>query len=193
MAHQVLFKQTDYRKFAKDVHEKLRDVAVDATYRFLLKNLKIIKGSPSKPGQPPAYQTGALFRSVKKRKVARGMATKARGEIIITSKYAKIHEFGGKILPKKAKMLAIPINAQADGLLLTYGRTRNIPNLFVYKAKSGGLFLARSEDKELEVLFALKDSVYMPPRPFVRPARAKVKRLLGPLAKKARSKVKFGK
>ncbi len=192
MAYQVLFRQTDYRKFAKDVHEKLRDAVVIATYREIRKNLKKKKGSPSKPGQPPAYQTGALYRSVKIRKVARGRATKARGEIIITSKYAKIHEFGGKIVPKKAKMLAIPINAQADALIQQYGRTRNIPNLFVYKAKSGGLFLARSESGELEVLFALKDSVQMPPRPYVRPAVAKVKRLLGPLAKKARSRVKFG-
>jgi hypothetical protein len=86
-----------------------------------------------------------------------------------------IHEFGGVILPRRAKYLAIPMNAQAEGK-----SPRAFPDLFPIRSKDGRLFLARrpmfiarrkaNTGGAVVFMYALKRSVTMPRRPWLSPA-----------------------
>jgi hypothetical protein len=129
----------------------------------------------SAPGTPPAVGTGGLRRSWRA-KATLFFATLIRGGVRSNSPYAAIHEFGGTITPKKSKYLVIPMNIEARNLLRRYGTVRRVPDLFVLKTGKG-LYLAhrrrkgkgKAKGKKLQVLFALKKSVTLPPRPYVRP------------------------
>ena len=73
-----------------------------------------------------------------------------------TVKYAKIQEKGGKIRPKKAKMLTIPL----PGIK---GTAANYPNSFIIKSKKGNvLIVERKGKKGLKPLFVLKKEVKIP-------------------------------
>jgi phage gpG-like protein len=65
-------------------------------------------GSPSPPGQPPAKMTGALGRSITVDTVRR-LGKTFRTFVGTNLKYARIHEFGGIIRPKKKKALRFKI------------------------------------------------------------------------------------
>jgi len=72
------------------------------------------------------------------------------------SKYARIHEKGGTITPKRKKYLTIPL----PGIK---GWARNYPNAFVIKSKKGNLLIVeRSGKTDLKPLFVLKKSVKIP-------------------------------
>lgn len=86
--------------------------------------------------------------------VAVGTGIKERG--LKTVKYARIHEKGGNITPKKAKALTIPFRG-------VKGRARNYPGTFIIKAK-GKAFLVRRAGKGLEWLYTLKQKVHIPAR-----------------------------
>jgi phage gpG-like protein len=91
----------------------------------------------------------------------------------VTVKYARIHEFGGTITPKKAQYLAIPMAAAKTGTGVSrYESPRQVPGLFVFKSKAGNLLLARREGKKgkLKLFFVLKKSVKIPARPYLGPA-----------------------
>lgn len=73
-------------------------------------------------------------------------------------KYARIHEFGGKIRPVKAKMLTIPL----PGIK---GRAANYPDSFIIKSKKGNLLIVEKAGKRgIRPLFALKKEVTIPAR-----------------------------
>ena len=78
-------------------------------------------------------------------------------------KYAAIHEFGGTITPKNAQFLAIPVTNEARYA----GSPRRFPGqLHAQMAGGGGALI----DENGDIQYALKRSVTIPARPYVRPA-----------------------
>lgn len=77
---------------------------------------------------------------------------------------AGIHEYGMVIKAKNKKYLTVPCNKKAKEK-----KAGDFKDLFVFTAKSGEKFLARSgRKKELELLFWLTESVNIPERAFLR-------------------------
>jgi len=81
---------------------------------------------------------------------------------------AGVHEYGATITAKKAKNLTIPISPKAKGK-----RAADFPDLFVHKADTGNVFLAREIKRgknkgTIECLFWLTPSVTIPERSFIR-------------------------
>lgn len=75
---------------------------------------------------------------------------------------AGIHEHGGVIKPKTAKMLAIPLKHKYKKK-----SPRSIDGLFLLQTEDN-VFLVRDKGKdEIEFCYLLKDSVTMPKRPFI--------------------------
>lgn len=89
--------------------------------------------------------------------------------------YAAIHEYGDTVRPKTAKALAIPMGeALTAGGVPRFTGPRAVPGLFVYKS-DGKAYLARSVDKRLEVLYALRSSVVIPARRYATKAGESVR------------------
>jgi hypothetical protein len=79
-------------------------------------------------------------------------------------KIAAAHEFGANIKPRNGRFLTIPVNKKAKGK-----NPRDFADLFVLKADSGELFLAKEKGKsELEFYYWLARSVVIPERSFIR-------------------------
>lgn len=92
--------------------------------------------------------------------------------------YARIHEFGGTITPKTARKLAIPINKEFEGR-----RARDVPGLFRGKGRSNDILFKKNADGSIMAAFVLKDSVTIPPRPYLAPAiRSTRQRAIGIMA-----------
>jgi phage gpG-like protein len=132
-------------------------------------------GQGSPPGSPPRVNTGRLRNSIQiNRDGLKKNPPSARvGTNVV---YARIQEYGGRITPKKARALAIPIGvegkkAQRRGPLRSQ-------NLVLIKSKRGNMLLARVDGKKITPVFVLKQSVTLPPRPYFRPTMrsAKVRR-----------------
>lgn len=132
-------------------------------------------------------RTGNLRRSITtvRRKDASGPVAMVGTGV----EYAPIHEYGGVIKPKNGKYLAIPIGKTQTQSLVTKGKflsPRNIVGLKFIKTKSGKAFLVRKTGKgkkaTTEFLYALKESVRIPARPWLRPAlnenRRKVEKII---------------
>ena len=80
-------------------------------------------------------------------------------EVGTNIKYGAIHEFGGTIVPTRARNLAIPIGDMK-------GSPREHPGLS-FTMRGGKKFL---EDDNGKLQYVLKSSVQIPPRPYLRPA-----------------------
>ena len=74
--------------------------------------------------------------------------------------YAAIHEFGGTIVPKRARYLAIPVGSYT-GSPLEHG------DLQMRETRGGNLVMV---DGAGNVQYVLKTSVTIPARPYLRPA-----------------------
>lgn len=74
---------------------------------------------------------------------------------------ANVHEFGITIYPKNVKYLTVPVSPKAKGK-----RAADFPNIFRPKGKK--VLAIPKGDNGYEVLFALKDSVKIPERSFLR-------------------------
>ena len=98
--------------------------------------------------------------------------------------YARIQQEGGTIRPKDAKALFIPASAETRKLMGTYGAHSPRSLIEAMKAdgygffKAGRAFFAYKKSKVLKsgkkgkrgdefILFIIKDSVKIPPRPFL--------------------------
>ena len=109
-----------------------------------------------------------------------------RSRIGTNLKYARIHEQGGTITPKSAKVLAVPVSPEAKKAsgprsfsdLVFIPRAGKPPLLA--RIRAGGPKRARAAT--MDVMYVLLKSVAIPPRPYLRPAltrnRAKVTELL---------------
>lgn len=82
--------------------------------------------------------------------------------------YARIHEYGGTILPKRSKNLAIPVGqAVTKAGVGKHGKPSNIwaALKFVMNRKTGKKLLVQAgRGKKLNVLFVLVPSITLPPR-----------------------------
>lgn len=74
--------------------------------------------------------------------------------------YAPIQEFGGRIVPKQAKMLAIPVGDRR-------GSPRQYGDLVLIRTKAGQVVLI---DGTGQTQYVLKHSVTIPAHPYLRPA-----------------------
>jgi len=72
--------------------------------------------------------------------------------------YAKIHQEGGTIVPRKAKFLTIPLTNAARVL-----SARDFENTFI---RNGIIFMARENDKPV-ALYKLVKQVTIPARPYL--------------------------
>lgn len=92
-----------------------------------------------------------------------------RGEV----RYAAIHEYGGTIVPKTAKMLRIPIRG---GPALTGAGVDRFPTPLRAAAPPGFFSLAKSASGALSLVhdgepwYRLRRSVRIPARPYIRPS-----------------------
>ncbi len=101
--------------------------------------------------------TGNLVNSIQ---VMDAESTESTGAVDVgpTVEYGAIHEFGGLITPVHARMLAIPLPG-VQGSPSSYD---------LHVVSFGGQ--VSLVDKQGNIKFILKQSVYIPPRPYMRPA-----------------------
>lgn len=142
-------------------------------------------GHPSPPGSPPGQNTGALARSIQAVDVTK---TPMKPTYRVGTKliYARIQEYGGRIRAKKGKFLPVPVGVDGKRAMRdAKGNLRSL-NLKLVRTKAGQLLLvkelkigdkaAKGSKKEkfaqTKILFVLKKQVYLPPRPYFRPAYA---------------------
>lgn len=76
---------------------------------------------------------------------------------------AGIHEYGVKIVAKRAQYLTVPIHPDSVGK-----KARDFNDLFVFTAASGEKFLAKGDGDDLIFYFWLTPSVVIPERSFLR-------------------------
>ena len=83
--------------------------------------------------------------------------------IYTDSKYARIHEFGGTIRPRKGKYLAIPLDAAKTGAGVSrMSSPRNVAGLnYGGRSKAGNIIL---RDESGTPMFVLVRQVEIPPR-----------------------------
>lgn len=136
-------------------------------------------------GSPLARRTGNLARL--------GQEISAGGEegrIGPQVPYGAIHEFGGIIKPVKGKFLAIPLDAAKTAAGVARGGPKDFDDTFVVTSKLGNLLIAQSDGGgDITPLFALKEQVEIPARPYLGPAleekRTKLAEMAGSAMKSA--------
>ncbi len=122
-----------------------------------------------------ARRSGRLLNSIPNSKMVRDDGKDITGEIgPVGVPYARIHEYGGIIKPKKSKFLAIPLEPVLgpDGIakaspLDFKGRS------FFSDQGSDGLILFVMEGNNPEPYFLMKRQVKIPERAYLRPAMEK--------------------
>jgi hypothetical protein len=114
-----------------------------------------------------SLRSGALLKSIEESvRVTGATMGDIEGHIGSDLVYARIQEYGGVIVPKHAKYLAIPLPAALDsrGVPLRQG-PRFWTNTFVAKSKNGNLLIFQKRGaKEIVPLYVLKDKVTIPAR-----------------------------
>jgi len=107
------------------------------------------------------------------------ITSKGEGNIVSVGtvfKHAMILHHGGVITPKRAKDLWIPASSKTRSLMRKYGsdistmiRRMKADGYNLWKSKSGKAFMAKKKkgSEPAFVLFVLKKSVKIPPRPFL--------------------------
>lgn len=124
-----------------------------------------LKGSP--PGTPPfARRSGGLYT-----RMAATKSVNLKASFGSSVPYARIHELGGTIRPKRSKYLAIPVTRTAARM----SSPRQDPTLVAIRTKRGGLQLVKrmggsGRHGRIETQFRLVKSVRLPARPYLRPA-----------------------
>lgn len=127
----------------------------------------------SAPGSPPNIQRGGLFKAIDKTPTKNGVS------IVHTSnlRYAPVLEYGATIRAKPGKALPVPIGPAGKRMLESAGKKGGLKNVGVpmtmIKRKGKPPLLVRfvkGRNARSEVLFVLKKSVTIKPRPFMAPA-----------------------
>ncbi len=112
-------------------------------------------------------RSGRLVRSVRQSvKVKGSKVENVEGRIGTPGiVYGRMHEFGGKIRPKKAKYLTVPLDAalNKDGTPKKKS-AREWDNSFVAKSKKGNLIIFQRRAGKIIPLYVLKEEVTIPPR-----------------------------
>lgn len=114
-------------------------------------------------------RTGALRRSIRGPIVTGTTADTLEMRVSIgdslTAHYVRIQEEGGKIRPKRAKALTIPLpdNKTSAGRV-RFTRARDVPGGFLLNTSSGKAFIVSEQDGEFKFWFMLADEVKIPAR-----------------------------
>jgi hypothetical protein len=91
-----------------------------------------------------------------------------------TARYARIQEKGGVNTPKRGRYLTIPLHdakTPAGDLKAEFAAGwRSVTGVFVLRAQSGQLYLARAEDNGLSLLARLVTSVRVPAQRYLQRA-----------------------
>lgn len=149
------------------------DLQADIKARLNLNSSNIGAGGlPSAPGEPPAKNTGALARSIQAIPASDTTAMKPHWVVGTNIVYGKIQEYGGLIRAKKGKFLAVPMGLDGRRAARSVNGDIRKLDLHVVRQKTGKLFLVKWTGKVMKALFILLKSVYLPPRPYMRPAYA---------------------
>ena len=132
--------------------------------------------TPSRPGSPPHKDTGTLARSitVDLAKLKSRRQTRIRAATGTRLKYAAIHEFGGTIVPRTAKALLVPIGDKGRKAMRSVSSVRELKLSFIKRKGGKPPLLARNMGDRIEPLFVMTKRVVLPPRPYMRPALAKM-------------------
>ena len=94
--------------------------------------------------------------------------TKRKVSVGLTDKRARLLNYGGKVVPKNAQYLTIPVGLTANER--RRGMTaRDFENTFFHESKNGKLFLMQNmgAGEKPRVLFLLTKSMTMPARPYM--------------------------
>ncbi len=164
-------KRLNVRSISARMKSRLRDavrisaIEVQRQTKVLLNARKSVRGgrSPSPPGFPPANLTGALSRSIK---VDLSEIDSLTAKVYTDLVYARIHEYGGTIVPKRRKALAIPLGNVT-------GEPKDYQDLFMVHRPGQPPLLVRQMYKTkwaIQPMFVLLPQVTLPPRPYLRPA-----------------------
>lgn len=132
-------------------------------------------GQPSAPYSPPNSQIGNLRNGIHFVPAGRmgSPFVAAFGVGGPAVPYARILEFGGTITAKRTKFLPVPINAAAKAMLRRLaGASLRGQNLKFIRAKGKGMLVEQTRtgrEKKNGAAFVLKRSIYIAPRPYLRP------------------------
>jgi phage gpG-like protein len=160
----------------KAVYDAGLDLQSDIRDRLNQKASNISNGGiPSSPGSAPANSSGTLMRSITTVDVTTD-PLKPHSRVGTNVEYSRIQEYGGRIQAKKGKFLAVPVGiAGRRAAREANGNLRSL-DLTLLRARNGKLMLVKWMGKKggkgshYLILFILKKSVYLPPRPYMRPA-----------------------
>lgn len=114
-------------------------------------------------------RTGALRRSIRGPIVTGTTADTLEMRVSIgdslTAHYVRIQEEGGRIRPKRAKALTIPLpdNKTSAGRV-RFTRARDVPGGFLLNTSNGKAFIVSEQDGEFKFWFMLADEVKIPAR-----------------------------
>lgn len=138
----------------------LHEVAGRAVEGSLRDHFASRDGEGNKRGWPSQHFWGGRIRNA----TSFTGATETSATVVVADRAfaAKVH--GAHIVPKEAKMLAIPLRAMVYGVR---PRENTIPGLFVWKAPSGKVFLAAKDKdgKALRIYWLLVGSANIPADP----------------------------
>jgi len=112
-------------------------------------------------GRKTLIRRGLLLNSISRRHTGK------EATVFTNNPYARIHEFGGVILPKRAKALTVPLSPLAEGK-----RAGDFDRKQTFLLKRDGkapVIMLKQEQGEPIALFVLLKSVRIPARPFMEP------------------------
>lgn len=109
-------------------------------------------------GNPLKVRSGRLRSSISA--FTARTATGVEGTVGTNVPYARIHEYGGEITPKKGQYLTIPLAAALTGAGVLRKPARDWPDTFVMRSKAGNLLIMQKrKGDDMIPLFVLKKRV----------------------------------
>jgi phage gpG-like protein len=103
--------------------------------------------------------------------------------------YARIHEQGGVVTPKRAKALTVPLPGAMTASGVVRGDARSFSDTFLLKRKGKDPVIMQRKGKNVVPLFVLKKRVKIPKRPYLRPA---IEARIPSLRSEIRKQIKMG-
>lgn len=155
----------------KDVAKRVGAYGVSSTQKRIRSNIPPANAPltvANKKGSGTLRDTGALMNSITHKT---GSTWAAWGSNLF---YAKIHNEGGVITPKKSKYLYIPAGWNVRKLMRRHGETwdttikgMKASGYKIWRSKSGKALMASGKDGKPFVLFILRESVTIPKRQYI--------------------------
>lgn len=157
-------------------------------------------GIASAIGEPPGRATGTLAKSwqgVAARDASRlGDPVRPKMSLASGVRYARIHEFGGVVTPKRSRFLPVPVHPDAKRAAAQGRGPKSFANTYVRRFGAGrlGIFrkgpaMGKNKNRPDPLLYMLVRSVRIPKRPYLVPAlnavRPRAVEIAGPFIRQA--------